>query len=328
MSPERATIFETMQIGVETVPGTAVAATKRLGSIGINAAPALTSKRYRPRGRKLDTLVIPGRRSTEGTIDGQATFNELQYPLSSLCGAAAISTPVGATLAREWLFDIASNGPDNGKTYTVEIGSSVFGNRFPHGIFTGLSMNFGTEEISLGGNIIGHKWQKEFAMTTGGGVTEIPLEPIDPNDVSIYVDATHAALGTTLMERIFAAEWGIGDKYGPVWVINAANPSWVTTVETPPDATLGLTFAADAVGMDFLDVFEAGATRFVRIEAVGREIEAGQDYLLRADFAAKAEQVAFPDQDGVVGAAWSLRQVEDPLLTGLRVLLRNEQAAL
>jgi len=328
MSPERATIFETMQIGVETVPGTAVAASKRLGSIGINAAPALTSKRYRPRGRKLDTLVTPGRRSTEGTVDGQATYNELQYPYSSIYGPAVISTPAGATLAREWLFELTPNGPDDGTTYTVEIGSSVFGNRFAHGIFTGLSMNFGTEEISLGGNIIGHKWQPGFAMTTGGGVTEIDLEPIDPNDVTIYVDEDHAALGTTPMERIFAGQWGIGDKYGPVWVINAANPSWVTTVETPPDATLGLTFAADSVGMDFLDVFEQGATRFVRIEAVGREIEEDQDYLFRADFAAKAEQVAFPDQDGVVGAAWSLRQVQDPLLAGTRILLRNERAAL
>lgn len=324
--PERATIFETIQIGVETTPGTAVAATRILGSMGIGAAPRLTSSRYRPRGRKLDTLVVPGRRDSAGPIDGRATYNELQYPLSSQLGPATITTPEGATNAREWAFGMTPNGPDNGVTYTVESGSSVRAGRFTHGIFTGFGMDFGTEEITLSGDIIGHKWQDGVTLTPGA--TQIPLVPIDPNDVSIYVDDTFATLGTTLMERLFRAPWSLGDKYGPVWVINAANPSWVTAVETPPDATLGLTFAADAVGMAFLDVFEEGATRYVRIEAEGPEIEAGQPYLFRADFAAKAESVSFDDQDGVVGAAWTLRQVDDPDLTGLAVTLRNEQAAL
>lgn len=323
---ERATIFETMQIGVETTPGVAVAANRKLGSLGITAAPRLTSSRFRPRGRKLDTLVVPGRRDSAGPVEGRLTYNEPQYPLSSICGPAVISTPVGATLAREWLFDIAASGADNGKAYTVEIGSSVRAGRFAHGIFTGLGMDFGTEEITLNGDIMGHKWQDGVTMTASP--TEIDLVPVDPNDVTIYVDDTFAGLGTTPMERLFAARFGIGGKYGPVWVINAANPSWVTAVELPADATLGLTFAADAVGMDFLDVFEEGATRYVRIEAVGAEIETDQDYLFRADFAAKAEQVSFDDQDGVVGAAWVLRLVEAPSLVGLKVLLRNERAAL
>lgn len=326
---ERAEVFEGVQIGVETVPGTAVAATKRLSALGITAGPELTSSLFMPRGRKLNTLAVPGRRSTTGTLDGRLTYTEIVYPVTGLLGAATITTPAGATLAREWAFDINPSGPDGFKTFTVEVGpDGGVGSRFSHGLITGLTFSFGSEEITLGGDIIGRKWEDPFTLTTGGGVTDVALIPVDPNDVSIYVDETYEDLGTTLMERLFSADFGLTGKYGPIWPINAANPSWATAVELAPDATMGLTFAADAVGMGFLDVFEEGATRFVRIEAVGPEIETDQDYLFRADFAVKAQSMSFEGVDGVVGAAWSLTQVDDPDLAGIEILVRNALAAL
>lgn len=325
--PERASVFETVQIGVEVTPGTAVAATKRLAALGITAGPDLSSSAFMPRGRKLNTLVVPGRRFTSGTLDGRLTYTEIVYPLASLLGAATITTPAGATTARQWAFGMNAGGPDDFRSYTVEIGSSVRGSRFSHGIITSLSMDFSSEEITLGGDIIGRKWEDPFTMTTAG-VTEVALIPVDPNDVSIYVDETYATIGTTLMERIFAASFSLGGKYGPIWPINAANPSWATVVELAPDATLNLTFAADAAGMDFLGVFEEGATRYVRIEAVGPEIEAGQNYTFTADFAIKAQSMSFEDTDGVVSAAWSLLLVDDPDLSGLAVTVTNELSAL
>ena len=323
---ERAEVFEGVQIGVETTPGTAVAATKRLSALGITAGPELTSSAFMPRGRKLNTLVIPGRRSTTGTLDGRLTYTEIVYPLTSLVGAATITTPAEATDAREWAFDLNPSGPDGFKAYTVEIGSTVRGSRFAHGVITGLTIDMSSEEITLGGDIIGQKWEDGFTLT--GGVTDVPLIPVDPNDLSIYVDETYEDIGTTLMERIFSANCGLTGKYGPIWPINAANDSFATVVELAPEATLGLTFAADAVGMGFLDVFEEGATRYVRIEANGPEIETDQNYLFRMDFAAKAQSMSFEGVDGVVGAAWSLTLVDDADLAGLEILVRNGLAAL
>jgi len=323
---ERAEIFETIQIGVEVTPGVAVAANRKLASLGITAAPRLTSSRFRPRGRKFDTLVVPGRRDTAGNVEGRGTYNELQYPMSSIAGAATITTPSGATVAREWLFEINPQGPDVPTTYTTEIGSSVRASRVAGGLFSGLSMNFGTEEITLGGDFMGRRWEDDVTMTASP--TEIDLVPIDPNDVSIYVDDSYAALGTTLQERLFAAQWAVTGKYGPIWVINAANPSWASTVELAADATLGMTYAADDEGMAPLVAFENGDTVWVRIEAVGPDIEASQPYLFRADFAAKAEEISFDNQDGIVGAAWTFRLVDNTDLAGVQVLLRNERAAL
>lgn len=326
--PERATVFEGLQIGAEATNarGTAVSASKRLQSMGLTAAPNLTSSRFRPQGRKLDTLVVPGRRWTAGTVDGRAAYNEVIYPLASVLGNVSPTTPSGATAAREWAFAFAPGAPATYRSYTMEVGSSVRAAKFTHAIFTSFGLDFSTEEITLSADVLGQKWQDGVSLTANP--TTLTLIPIDPNDVTIYVDSSNAALGTTAMTRVFAASFNISDVYGPVWTIDASQESWAAAVDTAPDASLDITFAADSVGMGFLGVFEDGATRYVRIEAEGPDIESGQPYLFRADFAAKCEAVALNDQDGVVGAAWTLRVVDDPDLTGIEVLVRNTITAL
>jgi len=155
--PERAEVFESVQVGVENraAKGAAVAATKALTSIGIEAGPELESSEYRPRGRKLNTIVTPGRRWTGGSLSGRLTYTEIVYFLASLYGYAAPATPVGATAAREWPFGMNPTGPDDYQSYTVEIGSSVRSARFKHGTVTDLGIDFGTEEIAVDGSIIG-----------------------------------------------------------------------------------------------------------------------------------------------------------------------------
>jgi hypothetical protein len=326
---ERAEVFEGLQIGAEALnaKGVAVAANRLLQSIGIDFGPELTSSRFRPRGKKFDTLVVPGRRWTAGSIDGRPTYDEIVYLLCSLLGNVTPTTPAGATNAREWLFTVNPNSADNFRTFTVEGGSDARAARFAHGVVTGLSMDISSEEITLSGDIIGKKYQDGITRTASP--TEIPLIPIEPNDVSIFVDALFANIGTTLMERIFAATWGLGDKYEAIWPINAANQgTFPTVVEMAPDATLGLTFAQDAQGMAFLNAFEDGATRYVRIQSIGPEIEAGHNYEFRADFPVKAESVDPGTEGGLITSAWALRMVQDPNIAGLKVLVRNTRTAL
>lgn len=320
---ERASVFERLQIGAEATNarGTSVSAGKLLPSLSVSAAPNLTSSRFRPQGRKLDTLVVPGQRWTAGTVDGRLTYNEIIYPLASLLGNVSPTTPLGATAARQWAFAMTPSAPATYRSYTMEVGSSTRAAKFTHAVFTDLTLDFSPTEITLGGSVIGQKYTDGITLTSNPA--SVALMPVDPNDVTIYVDATAGGIGTTAMDRVFAASLGISGVFGPVWTINAAESSFASLVETAPDATLGITFAADATGMGFLDVFEDGATRYVRIEAVGPEIETGQDYTLTLDMAVKCESVSLADQDGVLGAAWTMRLVDDATVTGIEVTVKN-----
>ncbi|GIV51034.1 MAG: hypothetical protein KatS3mg038_1555 [Candidatus Kapaibacterium sp.] len=63
----RATINQVTQLGVETTPGTAVAANRRLTGlqIGLERAGEHTQA-YRPTGGKFSTIVVEGKEWAEG----------------------------------------------------------------------------------------------------------------------------------------------------------------------------------------------------------------------------------------------------------------------
>ena len=74
--PERATAVQAAQIGVETTPGTAVTASKRLLSVGFKQGIKVDTKAEMSQGFKLPTAVSIGKDWTEGTFDGYAGYND------------------------------------------------------------------------------------------------------------------------------------------------------------------------------------------------------------------------------------------------------------
>ena len=326
---ERATVFETVQIGPEptNARGVPVAATRLLDALGIEAAPAFTSRRIRPHGRKIDTRVAPGRRSTEGSVpESSAVFGEVCYALESIFGVVTPTVPAGGTVARERLYSMNTRGPDTYRTYTVEQGSAAGAKRFAHALFTALTMGFTTEDVTVSGALIGQKPTRGITMTPNP--VALPMVVMDPNDVLITADAAYANIGTTALERALSATFATGAKYNPLWVVNRNNPSWATVIESPVDATLGLVLEANTQSNQFLTRFEAGDVSYVRIEVLGPDVEAGQPHLFRADFAASVENLTEGDQDNVWADTWAFRLVDDPNIPGIRVLVRNGIAAL
>ena len=98
--PERATVYEASQIGVEVTPGTPVAATKRLLCTEINPDPNMNMRNYRPMGFKFNTGQARGKEHTNISYQGDLCFNDLAYILSALLKQAAISTPANNSIWR------------------------------------------------------------------------------------------------------------------------------------------------------------------------------------------------------------------------------------
>lgn len=155
MPLSRATVFERSLVGVEALsdPGTAVAATKQMQAFGFELSPKIETKRFRPVGYKYDTLVIPGKDSSELKVDGQLDYNNIVYPLASVMNTPSIST-VG-TNGRLWDFTSASVQPDGLQTYTIDRGSGVRGERVTNVAFTGLDLSFKRDDATLSGSAIG-----------------------------------------------------------------------------------------------------------------------------------------------------------------------------
>lgn len=301
---ERTIITNGIQVGVEVTPGTAVPANKKLLSAAINLTGAGDVNVIRGSGSKFPAIAALGKDFAEGDLEGGPTYTELAYFLSGLLGDPVISTPGGATDARLWTWPINVTAPQEGKSFTIEQGSSVAAERTSGAVITGLGIEYTRDELSLSGDVLARAFETGATLTAAPA--EIPLVPILPKEIDVYLDSTIGGLGTTKLLRALSASWNIGDRFGALWPLNSALASYAATFETEPSSEINLTLEADAVGLGLYAVLRAGSTRFLRIEATsGQEIEAGFPYQLRFDGAVKVTNVPdFSDEDGIYAVGW------------------------
>jgi hypothetical protein len=306
---ERSSLNQNIQIGVEATPGTAVAATKRLQSLGIEPSPNVEMAQFRPIGSKFNALSTLGKEWVEASLTGRLTYTEIVYVLSSVISTATLTSP-GAG-AEQWNFSPSDRSDDTPKTFTVEHGSGVRADRFSYGLVTELGIQFNRTSIDLTGSMMGRALEDAITMTAAP--TPLPLVPVLPTQVSVYMDDTAAGLGSTKMTRMISGEFSLGSRFGPVWVLDAANPSFVNHIETVPDLSCTLTLQADSQGMGLLDTLRTGDSKFLRIEGIGGVIGATAiNYQFTLDMAGKISNTGgFSDQDGVYAVQFSLTGVSD-----------------
>lgn len=312
---ERTSITQVVQVGVEATPGTAVAATKRLQSLSFELSPDGDVNTFRAAGSKFPAIASLGKEFAGGDLSGQPTYTELVYPLSALLGDATISTPVGATNARDWDWDIKSSDVQEGKGLTVERGSSVRAERVAGCVIPEFGLEYSRDSIDVSGSLLAMAFEDGVTLTdlSASPTALLDLIPVLPREVDVFLDAVHTALGTTKLLRCLSASWSVGDRFGALWPLNSTLPSYATTYETEPSSEVGLTLEADASGMALLPVMRAGTTRFLRILATGGEIEAGYNYELEVDLACKVTEVPdYSDEDGIWAVGWTMGLFADP----------------
>jgi len=319
---ERQSVAQVQQIGREAVPGTPVPATKRLGSLSLSPGISTETGMFRPSGLKFATVQALNQEWVEGDLEGQPTYDEVVYPLSGALGqpvSSAILDGANPTSAFQHVFTPSSSAADNPFTFTLEQGQEgVQAEQFSHILFTGFSLDISRSEVSMGGGFIGKKAATGFNPTDGLAIPA-DLRPILPGHFSVYAADTAAELDTgTKLLRVISAAPEVSDRYNPAWFVNAAEESFTTWTENAdgPTAESGMTLEADANGMAYLDRLRSGETFFLRLEALGAELDAGvADTRLRFtwDMAVKAREVdTWSDEDGIWAIPFTFQMVHDP----------------
>jgi hypothetical protein len=265
---------------------------------------------FRPIGQKFSSVIVPGKEWVEFDIEGVGSYTELPYLLASVLSYAA-PTQIAATTAYKWVHEPLSRGADTVKTYTIEQGDAVRAHRFTHAIVNELTLGISRDGVEIGGS--GFARALEDAITMTAAPTAVPEKPILPTDIDVFLDATHAGLGTTKLTRALSADITIGDRYEPVWTLNSTLDSFVAVVETVPDVTVELLVEADAQGMALLTTLRAGATHFMRIKATdAANAGVGNPYSFQFDLACKISDVSeFSDEDGIFAITWTNKAVHD-----------------
>lgn len=328
----RDAVNEKVQIGVEATPGTLVAATRRLNALSFEAGVEFDADEFRPTGSKFPTLVTPTKEWTAFDVAGRVTYDEIVYPASSVFGTATVTPGSGPDAGTSsWRFVAGSGSDTTPKTFTVEEGQTDRAHRAGRVTLESLGFTFDRNNApELSGSAFGLALEDGITLTAAG-VTDTPPVPVQIGEVTVYLDATAGAIGTTKLGGLFDVELELGDRANPVWLIDAALDSFAGVAEGETMGEGSMTLEASAAGMAHLATARAGATRFLRIEAIGPNIAATSvPHRFRLDAAVKIADVDdFGEQDGRRTIGYSFTVVRDGTLGhGMALEVRNALTAL
>lgn len=326
--PERALVTQSVQIGVETTPGTGVAANKQLQSLSISPEIHIDSTQFQPVGQKVNSIVVPNKEWTEFTASGVLDYTELIYPLSGVLGATT-GVQQGATTAYLWTFTPLARGSETYKTFTIEQGDANRAQKLAYGQFSEFEITMNRSGASVSGKGFGLVIQDGITLTASP--TALLQKPVIPNQIDVWLDATSGALGTTKLTRVFEAKLAITNRNGPVWALNSANASFAAAVELDPQIVLTLKIEADAAGMAFLTTLRAGTTQFCRIKCTSPDLAGTAfPFSITMDMAVKvATPSNYEDETGVYAITFTCPLVYDTSWAKfLTVGVMNQQVTL
>ena len=303
---EKATIFQGVQIGKETTPGTGVAASKKLLSMSMQPLPRTEGSSFRALGNKYPSFVVLNKEWAEIGIDGKLTYNEILYALASLLSEPAPAQQ-GVTTAYKWTFTGNLASEDAGKTFTIEQGDVNSAWRVVGARVSGLTFTFNRNEVGVKGSGVANSLETGITLTAAP--TSMTPKPILPSQVSFKTATTQAGLaGATALTRGFSMEWALTDKVGLAWPVGQ-NP---VVVETEPKNSGKLKLATDTTGMGLVTTMRSGATQWFQIKATGALIASTYYYDFQLDFPAQIESLSDPsDESGIYALEYGLTPVYD-----------------
>lgn len=162
MATSRASIYQGIQIGIESTPGTAVPATKRLLNIEMNQVPIIPVKSVNTQAGKGMTSTQKGDQYTECKFSGALDFNILTYLFSLAYG---VVTPTLANSGYTWAWAPSSTDPVTPSTATVEEGSSKGAEKFAYGVVQDIQIKWSKDDVTCEGTIFGQTQTRNATMT-------------------------------------------------------------------------------------------------------------------------------------------------------------------
>lgn len=270
---ERTSVNQHVQIGAESTSalGTNVSATKELLCYDVTFHPMGDTVFYRASGRKYDAEQEQNTEWVEGAWSGSMDYNGIIYPLVSVGGNVAAATHGVSTVAKDWIITPPVTGSIVPRTYTVEQGDSVYAHKVNYLLFNDIGYTIERKKTDFTGKSVSQSLQTGITLTSSP--TIVALAPIAGKHVNVYQDASWATLGTTQLLKVLKVQFSFSNVYGTFFPLNRANASFTAHVDTVPAATLKLLVEADATGMAMLADWEAGTTRFIRVQAQGAVID-------------------------------------------------------
>lgn len=271
----RPSVLQGVQVGAESVAGTAVAASKFLGCTDVMLKPKPRVQTFRSPGSKANTYSTQAKEHTEGSINMPAIgYNDIAYFLASLLQSVAASSQV-------WTHDLTTFGADTIKTLSIEKGGGSRCEKIAYGVCTGGEFRFTETEASFSGDLFGRT--RTESGTPTATPTHIAPVGVSPKDVTVLVGTNVGGLAA--ITRPLETRFGIKNRHRAAFYLNS-DASFTEHIEKAPDLSASLVVEHDSVAAGYMADLRASTQRVMRILASGPETatSSGIFYTLQITF--------------------------------------------
>lgn len=320
-----------LQIGIETTPGTAVAATRVLRGAG-----RLTEKRETYRTEHLHGVRAPAggagviaRRWTEWEWESELTLEEVGWWLQS--GIRSV-TPTGSADPYTWTWEPAlASGGLTVSTLSLEFAESDgTSNQYTAAAAFGVTTELGIEVKPEGVATVKASGQARARQATAPSGTASPAanRTMLPGPLwTVWWDASWANLGTTqLSGTVRSAKVAVKTGWEPAWTLDGrADLDWTHQSPGMVTAEMELTLELDAVAAARIANWRANDLAFVRLAA-----EPSANRSFRFDLAGRLDDdLSFGEEGEVTTVSLKLGGVYDPASQKLlSIQVKNGEASL
>lgn len=294
----RPTVLQEVTLGPETVPGTAVATTKRLLANYVDPRPRIPTTPHRPTGSKMNQGYMAQKVHTDANLQGIMAFNDLIYLLSM-----TISKPTPPT----WDFKLAPFVKQAIKTFTFEVGGDKV-DKWAYGFGGGIEFECTQRECTNRGSIFGRKMTP--GATPSGSITDVKKSLIDPTMVDVFLDTipAPAVLLSTCTEVRFAAR----NLRSPAFGFDTTQQSYRGDVERAGEWSAQITVEQDSVADGLLDHVVNKDLLYLKVLCTGPEFSVGNPYRFSAILPVMFQEPdPRADREGVYSGVYNLLPVYD-----------------
>jgi len=316
---ERATVNQIVQIGPEAsgAMGTPVAAGKIIQELDIKPGIKMELTTYRSVGHRYPAAQEVNKEWSELPISGNLDYNTLVYIIASAYGRISPAAHGTSTIAKDWVSNPQLTGLTAAvepQTYTLQQGDQSRAAQFAGCFVSGWGYKLTRKDANLTAKMLGQKTSDGVSLSSTP--TAIAIAAMLSKHFNVYLDSTQAGLGTTQLAKILSVEFADDNIRGPTWFLNRSNESFSATVETVPTGKGSILLEADSTGMAPLTYVRAGTKYYLRVDAVGSEIDTATTPHTTNAFQHDmcilfAEPKPWTDSDGVFAIEYPYSLAED-----------------
>lgn len=319
--------FFEIQIGKETVWGTAVPPTAKLAEVEeCTITPEVEAEGHAELSGSLSPAIhaAVNRKAGRASLSGIATYEQLPYLLDSLLGEATPS----AGPPHDYAY-LGAGAKPTPRQMTLVKGNPSFAEALISAILATLELEFATNvATTFSAEAFGYGVQDDALET----LTDATVNILHGNDIALYIDDWAGTIGATEFTGVaFTARLGLDVNRDNVGGLGSVNPkTWKQQRAEPGSNQLMLSLEYETDAKAYLTEL-LGVTRepFEKQVRILSQIDA--NHICQIDFAGFAEEAPelHTDEDGVATLEFTLSARHNVGLGGwLAASITNEVVAL